>query len=67
MESPKGSVLEPLSFLIYVNDISRCIPPEKLRLFADDTNVFISGNNFNDIIDEADETQNCMNGFHAIN
>ena len=38
---PQGSVLGPLLFLIYVNDFVNCTDA-KMRLFADDTNVFIS-------------------------
>jgi len=38
----KGSVLGPLLFLICINDIGKAIPNEKkIKLFADDTNLFI--------------------------
>jgi len=30
-------------FLLYIHDISRVLPGENVKLFADDTNLFISG------------------------
>ena len=38
---PQGSVLGPLLFLIFVNDIDAAVDNNKLRLFADDSNVFV--------------------------
>jgi len=40
---PQGSVLGPLLFLLYVNDMPNAVPGVNIRLFADDTNIFFHG------------------------
>jgi hypothetical protein len=40
---PQGSVLGPVLFLLYINDLESCIEYGKPTFFADDTSIFISG------------------------
>ena len=45
---PQGTVLGPLMFLLFINDISREVEHLRLRLFADDCLLFRQVNNEND-------------------
>jgi ribonuclease P/MRP protein subunit RPP40 len=47
---PQGSVLGPLFFIIYMNDLQKVFKLLKINLFADDTLVYIESDNYKEAI-----------------
>lgn len=52
---PQGSVLGPLLFILYINNIKSVLKYCSVKLFADDTLLYISGKDLNDIVIKLNE------------
>ena len=57
---PQGSILGPLLFLLYINDMANISNKLFILLFADDSNVFLSGHDLDKVINMNQELKNWL-------
>ena len=64
---PQGSILGPILFLLYINDLANVSNKLKCILFADDTNVFYSDKCLKDVYKVMNDELNNMNNWFKVN
>ena len=64
---PQGSVLGPLLFILYINDLHKACNIGNLRIFADDTTVFFKCISINDITSKGTQIMTLLNKWFKEN
>ena len=64
---PQGSVLGPLLFIIYTNDLPNCITHSKTILFADDTTVYLNSQNIPDMYIQINNDLESLSEWFRVN
>ncbi|PFX12690.1 putative RNA-directed DNA polymerase from transposon BS [Stylophora pistillata] len=64
---PQGSVLGPLLFIVFINDLPSTIHRCKIILYADDTALFFAGRNIQTIQSTLQEDLNAVDEWFSLN
>ena len=64
---PQGSVLGPLFYIIYANDLSKIVMNCEIAMYADDTVLYISGNNFEASVKKMQEDIDAISRWCLVN
>ena len=64
---PQGSILGPVMFFLYFNDLQNCLKHSRVIKFADDTVLYISNKNFYVIEEKLNEDLLYMKNYLELN
>ena len=64
---PQGSILGPLLFIIYINDIPNICKNAKFILYADDANIVVSGTSVEEILKAAENLTKMLTKWVGFN
>lgn len=64
---PQGSILGPLLFILYINDLGRWLKESKYHMFADDTIIYLSMKNEKELANKLNEEMVRVNEWFCAN
>ena len=64
---PQGTVLAPLLFMIFVNDISQSVGLSCCNLYADDTLIYCSGSDVAQVTEKLQNSITCVSSWYKSN